>query len=177
MTMTYFPMGTIDASHFNSTKYPGICKPMDKDTLDQVVAMQQQLNRLAQLKAIPKIAPDGDVGPATVALVNKMKEVVLDLTTDTSTCLAVAMNADVIASNAQMAADAAGVPSSVSAPTPPKPPSYVLPSGTTVTPPSSSAASISDAFGGMSTTTLLLLGVGVVGVGYMVANKRKGKRS
>lgn len=172
--MTYFPMGTIDASNFNSTKYPGVCKPMNVDTLNQVVDMQQQLNRVAQQKGVAKIAPDGDIGPATVALVNKVKEIVLDLTTPSSTCSQVASNADLIANNARMFADTAGVPATVAAPAPPKPPSFITPAGGEISVPGAGGASAS-LLDGMSTTTMILLGVAVVGAGYFLTTK-KGRR-
>lgn len=172
--MTYFPtpamMGTIDASNFNSTKYPGICKPMNRETLDQVVEMQNQLNRVAQNKGLPKIAPDGDVGPGTVGLVNKVKEIVLDLATNTSTCMGVAMNADLIASNAKMFADTAGVSATVSAPIPPRPPSFIAPTGVEIAAPGAAAS----AAGGMSTTTMLLIGAVIIGAGYFLS--KKGRR-
>lgn len=169
--MTYFPamMGTIDASNFNSTKYPGICKPMNRETLDQVVEMQNQLNRVAQNKGIAKIAPDGDVGPGTVGLVNKVKEIVLDLATDTSTCMGVAMNADLIASNAKMFADTAGVSATVSAPIPPRPPSFIAPTGLEVPVPGAGS-------GGMN-TTMLILGLGAVGLGFFLLMNRPERKA
>lgn len=170
--MTYFPMGTIDASNFNSTRYPGVCKPMNVDTLNQVVDMQKQLNRVAQQKGVTKIAPDGDIGPATVALVNKVKEIVLDLTAPSSTCSQVASNADLIASNARMFADTAGVPATVPAPAPPKPPSFITPAGGEISVPGAGASA--SLLGGMSTTAMLLLGAVIVGAGYFLT--KKGRR-
>ncbi len=56
------------ADNFNSTKYPGTCKPIDAATLAFVMDFQRQLNRVAQKLNFPKIAPDGSIGPATLAL-------------------------------------------------------------------------------------------------------------
>lgn len=176
--MTYLPaLGAIDASNFNSTRYPGVCKPTNKPTMDAVVLMQNQLNRVAHKQGITKIAPDGDVGPATVGLVNKVKNIILDTATPSSRCIDVAQNADLIANNARMFADTASVPASVSAPKPARPPSFIAPSGKEIVPPPPPGTGLAAALPGplknMSMPMLLLLGAAVIGAGYYFTKKAK----
>lgn len=159
---------------FNSTKYPGTCKPSDAYTLGVFKELQRQLNRLAQGKGVSKIAVDGDVGPGTVALA---RTVGID---SSGSCSTIAMNAAVYASIAKGLADQLGVPASVSQPTPIKAPSIVNAAGqeTTVTGGGGIAASVSGAFAGMSNLEkALALGI-VGGIAYVVLvkkPKRKGR--
>ena len=67
--MTYLPtMGDLaEPISFNNTKYPGVCKPTNGTTLQLVYDLQNQCNRIAKMKGGKIIAPDGDIGPATLA--------------------------------------------------------------------------------------------------------------
>jgi hypothetical protein len=172
--MTYFPMGDISTSDFNSTKYPGVCKPSNFATLAVFKELQYQLNRLAQGLNMPKIAVDGDIGPGTIKLVSAIGA--QRLLVDASTCVSIATKADTLTSVAKQQATALGVPDKISAPSPPQTPSIITPAGAIV--PQPAAASLSDAFRNMGTPTLIALGVGVVAVGYVVAKdmKKKGRK-
>jgi len=177
--MTYLPtMGSIDASNFNSTKYPGICKPTNRPTLDSIVEMQNQLNRVAQKLYVTKIAPDGDVGPATVGLFGKVRKIAPVLA-PMSNCIDVAQNADLIADAARAFANMAGVPATVSAPKPSRPPSFLnAATGADIAVPNAGGgggASLTDAFKGMSTTTMAVLGAVAVAVGYFLTRGKMKK--
>lgn len=161
--------GSLGPSDFKSVA-PGICKPTNFGALDALKEMQRQLNRVAQAKNLAKISIDGDVGPATSQLVRATGAYFM---VDPADCMSIATNALTITAQAKGAADAAGVPSQVASPKPPSTPSIIAPTGAIV--PQPMAASAADAFKNMSTTMMLLLGAGVVGVGYFVTRKKKGR--
>jgi len=163
------PSGSISASDFNSTKFPGICKPTNFDALDKFKEMQRQLNRIAQVKRMTMIAVDGDIGPSTLRLVQSTGPYMMvpHVGVDPASCSFVAMNALVIAAQAKSAADAAGVPAKISQPRPSSPPSIVTPSGAIVP----QKTSIFDAFENMSTPMMLVLGAAVVGGAYYFTRK------
>lgn len=171
--MTYFPMGEIDTAKFNSTKYPGTCKPMDFDTLNIVREMQGQLNRLAKARGRTLIAVDGDVGPGTVAAVRAAAGDLSPLQFDTSSCMAVATRSLDIGMRAKTVADGLGAPAKVPSPIPPKAPSIVTITGAEIKAPPMAGASLIDSVKNLGMPMLLLLGVGVVGVGYYVTKKAK----
>ena len=50
------------------TSVGGVCKAMNLPALAAVRGLQGQLNRVAQVKGYSKIAADGAIGPATMAL-------------------------------------------------------------------------------------------------------------
>lgn len=170
--MTYFPMGEIDTAKFNSTKYPGTCKPMDFDTLNIVREMQSQINRIAKARGRTLIAVDGDVGPGTVAAVRAASGDLAPLQFDTSSCMAVATRAIDIGIRAKTVADGLGVPAKVSAPIPPKAPSIVTITGAEIKAPPMVGASLLDSVKNLGMPTLLVLGAGLVGIGYYVTRKK-----
>lgn len=49
----------------------GVCKPMNTVALNNFKALQDQLNRVAEMKGWMKIGVDGRIGPGTLALWNK----------------------------------------------------------------------------------------------------------
>jgi hypothetical protein len=166
--MAYFPMGAIESSDFNSSRFPGVCKPTNKPTLDLFLALQDQLNRVLFAKKAPLIAVDGDIGPGTVKAVSA----VLGMS---ATCAVVASKADVLASQVQTLANGLGAPAHVDGPKPARPPSIIdTATGAELAVPGAGAgASLTSAFAGMSTTTMLMLGAAVVGVGYYLTRKAK----
>lgn len=170
----YYPMGAIPGSlgpsDFKSMG-PSLCKPTNFGALDAVKEMQRQLNRAAQAKNISKITIDGDIGPATLRLVAATGPYMV---VDSSSCSSVGTNALAITAQAKSVANAAGVPAQITQPKPPSPPSIVAPSGAIVAQPM--AASVGDSLKNMSTTTMILLGVGVVGAGYFLTKGKKGRR-
>jgi len=170
--MTYFPMGDDAVPSFNTTKYPGVCKPSNQATLDLVYSLQNQLNRVAHAKKLTKIAVDGDLGPATVKLLNSA------LGTSVASCSAITGQIAIMAANARMIADSLGVPASVSGPKPSSPPVLVLPTGEELAakPRSESAGFSLDALTNMSTPMMIGLAALTVGIGYYLlkSSKKKG---
>jgi len=173
--MTYFPMGAIDASKFNSTKYPGVCKPMDVATLQIVYDLQNQLNRLAKMIATDRqpIAVDGDIGPGTVSMATRLGLLTLKEQSEGG-CMAVAQNADSLAATAKKHADELGAPVTVPSPSPSKPPTIITAAGLEIKGPPPSGASLLDSFKNLDTTTMLALGVVLAGGAFLLLSKPKG---
>lgn len=158
---------------WNSTKYPGTCKPSDAYTLGVFKELQMQLNRVAQARSLAKIAVDGDIGPGTVSLANKAIGA-------PANCVAIAGAADGYTNQAKIMADNAGVPGSVSSPAPTRPSTLVnAATGVeTLAPSTGIAASLTNAFSGMSPLGKALA-IGIVGgLGYVLLVKppKKGAR-
>lgn len=162
--------GSLSAADFKGVG-AGVCKPTNWDALDAIKEMQRQLNRAAQAKGLAKIEIDGDVGPATSKLVMQTGPYMM---VDSANCESISINALIILAQAKGYANQAGVPAQITQPQPRKAPSIVAPTGAIVTQPLS--ASAMDSFKNMSTTTMLLLGAGAVGVGYFITRKKKGRR-
>lgn len=164
-----------DALLFNSTKYPGICKPSNTYTLGKFRNLQLQLNRAAQAKGIStRIAIDGDIGPGTISLCSKVIG-----TPANAACSAIATMAVAHAAVASAIATAAGVPAQVTTPTPPRPSTLVLPNGGEIAAPPSSAiaANLSAQWNALS-APMKVAGVGVAAALSFVAYKavKKGRR-
>ncbi len=66
--MSYSMIGAIGAASFKLVN--GIAKPIDKEALENFKAFQQELSRFGALRV------DGDIGPATVKLYNKIANAV-----------------------------------------------------------------------------------------------------
>lgn len=168
-------MGAIDASKFLLTS--GVAKPRDFATLYIFQEMQHQLSRVAHGKNLPKVAPDGDVGPATVKIVTSTGPYA-SMSFQTPTVERIAASADAILAEAKSKADAMGVPEKVTTPVTVKPPAIVTPSGgTQVAPPKpvGAGASVMDTFKSLGTIGMLAAGAAVVGAGYYLT-KKKGRR-
>lgn len=164
--MAYFPMGATDAPSFNTTKYPGVCKPSNTATLELVYDLQRQLNRVAQVRGLTKTAVDGDIGPGTVKLFNAVMK-------SSMGCAEIGAQITMFTSSVRVLAESLQAPTQVASPTPAKPPSFVSPAtGLDVVAPKPIAGKLSDTFG-LSTPVLALLGVAAVGAGYYLY-KRKG---
>jgi lysozyme family protein len=185
--MPYIGLGTIDTSHFNSTKYPGICKPSDLPTLTLFKNLQAQLNRIAQAAALSKVTVDGDIGPGTIALLQKVAAwlgqggVSVDparnilIQADTSSCVAVASNADTLGNAANGVANTLGVPSKITQPSSGSS-TLVSSSGQVIkvnTPTPAASAGLLGALGGLDTTTLLLIAAGLGAAVYFTGPKKK----
>lgn len=121
----------IAESDFNCTKYPGICKPTSWAMLRRVMEFQYQLNRIAHVRNLPKIAVDGDIGPLTHALFVQ----IIGNTSAYPTARSVAMDLINLLRQMKALADALGAPTSIDVPAPTKPPSFISPSGDEVIPP------------------------------------------
>ena len=159
---------------FNSTKYPGTCKPSNSYTLGVFKELQRQLNRVATrfTNPLPKVAIDGDIGPGTVDLAYKAIGA-------PPSCTTIATNALGYTAQAKSMADNAGVPATISQPTSSKP-STVVDAATGVeslAPSSGIAGSVSDALANMSSTQKLAGLVILGGLAYVMLKKPKAKTS
>jgi hypothetical protein len=160
-------LGDVATSDFVNRN--GICKPTNFETLAKFKGLQNQLNRVAQVKGLTKIAVDGDIGPGTLRLLAATG------VTATSDCSAVAIIAEPLTVQVQAVANAAGAPEKVSSPAPAATPSIVnVTTGLTV--PQPAAASVSDAFGRMSQTQMVIAAVAIGGVAYLALGKKKRAR-
>ena len=188
--MSYLPMGDIASSEFNSSKYPGVCKPSTVAALGTFKRLQTQLNRVAAAKGIATIAIDGDIGPGTLGIFGKVQTQLIAYATANmdlsaaakiatalpSSCASVAMMADVIANIADSYADELKAPANPPAPKPIKPPMLVSSTGIEMPPPA--GAELLTAWTSASTTTKLAA-VGVLaGVAYVAfgMNKKRKRR-
>jgi lysozyme family protein len=183
--MGYTPMGDIASDQFNSTKYPGVCKPSTITALAAFKRLQTQLNRVAFAKGLSTIAVDGDIGAGTVSLVNKLAPALISDATNkmnlvgaakvgTSTisgCVSLAGVADVVADVAESYAGTLKAPEKAPAPTPVRPPTLVNAAGAET--PAPAGAEILTAFTSASTTMKLAMVAVVGGIGYYLY---KGKR-
>jgi hypothetical protein len=184
--MTYIPTGEagdaaiidfatakrgLTAAECHATKFPGVCKPTNQAALNIFFELQRQLNRVAKAKGLSLIAVDGDIGPGTLKLVNAS-----GITAMTGVgCQGVALVADMLAAKAKAVADAAGMPATVAGPAPAKPPSFVTPSGALVNVAAPASASLIDSVKNLGTPMLAVLGIGVIGIGYLLLRKPKAK--
>jgi len=159
---------------WNSTKYPGTCKPSDFATLAKFKALQEQLNRVAQVKGFTKIAVDGDFGPGTVDLAKKVSQ------SNTLTCSALAGSVTTFTASFAALATSLSAPAKVAGPAPIKPPSIVNAAGNVVIAPPGSgnpiAASLYDSVSGLGTVGVVAA-VGIAGgIGYLLFFKKKRRK-
>jgi hypothetical protein len=181
-------LGVIDTTHFNSTKYPGVCNPSDADTLAVFKNLQAQLNRVAQAGGIAKVTVDGSIGPATVALLAKIVSFLTDSTPSVDParnillgtagyqCTDIASNADMLGNAAQGVADAMSIPPKVSQPSGAS--TLVSSTGATtkITTATPAAASLVDSLQGMDPMTLLMAAGAVGAVIYFSGGKKRRSR-
>lgn len=153
---------------FNSTKVPGVCKPMDFKTLAVFEDLQSQLNRVAHAKGLPKIAVDGDIGTGTTGLMVKV-----GMASAGITCTAVAVAAGAFAAQAKQLADQLGAPAKVSGPPPIKPPSILDPNTLLEIP--APSGGIAASFANLSTAGKLAAVVALGGIGYFLIGSKKKK--
>jgi hypothetical protein len=176
--MTYLPtMGDTETIAFNSTKYPGICKPSNQTTLQAVYDLQNQCNRIAKMKGGKIIAQDGDIGPGTLSAARFAAGYLGPLATrlafSTSNCTDLGANIVAFTDAVRASADALGAPAKVDAPVPARAPMLVMPSGLEVKGGPPIGASALDSIKNLGMPTLIALGVAAVGVGYYVTRKTK----
>jgi hypothetical protein len=138
-----------------------------------VRSFQAQLNRVAQIRGFAKVASDGAVGPATLALFKKVQAAMpagsINVNPD---CLAIAADVDVLGQQIQQFADSLGAPPQVAGPVTGalSVPSIKTKSGATV------VAADAGVLGSLATLSgaekLALLGM-AGGVGYMLLKKKR----
>lgn len=185
--MAYLQLGDVPTSSFNSTSFPGVCKPSDTATLAIFKNLQAQLNRVAQGAGISKISVDGDIGNDTLMLLSAIGAFLAQggvsadparnilMQASSQGCVGVATQADTLGAAAQGVADQMSVPPKVSQPSSGS--STLVSSGGTVThvsTPTPASASISDALAGMDTTTLLALAAGAGAIIYFTGKPKRG---
>lgn len=167
---------SISMSDFKSIG--GVCKPMNFPALRYVQEMQRQMNRVAAKKSFGKIGVDGAVGPGTLTLLKKIQAASAgEVMGNTSSCIYVAGDADVIGDQVKAYADSIGAPATTTAP--PSVPQVVTATGAVLAAPpgSGAAAGITGAFSGMTGTQKVALAGMVGGIGYLIHKKmKKGKR-
>ncbi len=157
---------------WNSTKVPGACKPSDFATLAKFKALQEQMNRVASKKGYPTIAVDGDLGPGTVALFNKILG-------GNASCGNIASYVSTYTAQFNALASSLGAAASVPAPKPATPPAIVTAAGATVPAPPGAGnpllANVYDAFGG--SPVLAVAGIGIAGgIAYLLFKKKKRRK-
>ena len=156
------------------TNINGVCKPANFPALGVARELQNQLNRVAQVKGFGKIAADGAIGPGTLALFRKVQAVnPAAVMGDPSTCMGVAPDVDVLSGQVKTVADALGAPSMVSAAVALSVPSITTKSGQNVIAPD---AGLLGGIAGMSAIEKLALLAVAGGVGYLLVTKGKKKR-
>lgn len=159
----------------------GICKPTNFPALAYVKTMQQQMNRVAQKKGFSKIGVDGAVGPGTLALLAKIQQASSgEVMGNTSSCIYVAGDADVIGEQVKSYADSIGAPVTVQGP-PAVPAIVSAATGAVLTAPPGTGvgAQVAGAFSGMTGGQKLALAGMTGGIGYLIykkTHKKRGKR-
>ncbi len=163
--------GGLSPADFNSTKYPGICKPMHLKALGFVQEMQRQANRVASKRGFAKIAVSGDVGPLTVALVGQIFPGYAG-----KPCITIAADADALAIGMRLMADQAGAPTTVSGPTPPQPASTIGKDGLERPAPPSYQTGIFSTFTAMPVEQKVAAVAVLGGIGYLIATRKKRRK-
>lgn len=163
---------TTSAADFTSVN--GACKPSNFPALAMVQEFQSQLNRVAQMRAFSKIAVDGAVGPATLALFRLVQSAAGgSVMGDPSSCMGVAPDVDVLAAQIRAFADTLGAPTIVAGTLSIAPPTILTKSGKTVVPPNAGIAGSLATLSSMEKVAL----VGVLGgIGYLMLHKPKKRR-
>jgi hypothetical protein len=157
------------------TNVGGVCKPKNLPALAAARAFQGQINRVAHMKKFPKVATDGAVGPATLALFRKVQAAAPagSIMGDPSGCMTVAPDVDVLAAQVQAFADSLGAPAQVPGPLSIAPPTIVTKSGKTVVAPD---AGIAGSLATLSSVEkIALLGV-AGGIGYLLFTRKKRRK-
>ncbi len=167
--------GSVSAADYTSVN--GVCKARNFPALAAAKELQAQLNRVAQMKKLGKIAVDGAIGSGTLTLFRAVQTAAGGAVMgDASACMNVAADSDVLSEQVKLFADSLNAPAKVSAAASLSYPSIVTKSGKTVVPPD---AGITGDLASMSTIERLAI-VGVAGaIGYLVytgAKRRKGRR-
>lgn len=166
--------GGTSTSASDFTTVAGICKPQNFPALNATRVLQQQLNRVAQVKGLGKTAVDGAVGPGTLALFRQVQSVAAgSVMGDPTTCMGIAPDVDVLAAQVKDLADTLGAPATVSGPIGITVPTIVTKSNKVLVPPD---AGIAASLASMSSIEKVAL-LGVAGaIGYLLLNKRKRRK-
>lgn len=153
----------------------GVCRAQNFPALSAVRGLQGQLNRVAQVKGYQKIADDGAIGPATLALFRQVQAAAGTSAVggDASSCVNIGADSDVLGAQVQSYADSLGAPAMVSGALSLSVPSITTKSGKTVVAPD---AGIAGSLATLSSVEqIALLGV-AGGIGYLLLSKTKKRR-
>ena len=183
--MGYVGMGDLASSEFNSTKYPGICKPSTVSALATFKRLQTQLNRCASVKGIATIAIDGDIGPGTMSMFGKLQTSLITYATKEqnlagavkvgtvrpASCASLAMVSDVVGDIADDYANSMRAPEKPPSPPATRPPVLVMPDGSEKAPPA--GADLLTAWESASTPVKVAMVAALGGIGYYLYKSSK----
>lgn len=155
------------------TSSGSICKAANLTALNYVKELQRQLNRVAQVKGFAKVGVDGEVGPATLALFQKVQTAAGtgQILGTPSSCMGVAPDADVLGAQVQAYANSINAPATASAAFTGHAATIVRPNGQEV-----AASGLFDTFDRLPTLEKFAVVTVFGGIGYMLfVGKRKRK--
>ncbi|HMG58030.1 MAG TPA: hypothetical protein VK601_31230 [Kofleriaceae bacterium] len=169
--------GGTSTSASDFTNIGGVCKPQNFPALAASRELQNQLNRVAQMKGFSKISSDGAIGPGTLTLFRQVQAIAAgSVMGDASACTGIAPDVDVLSVQVKAVADSLGAPATVSGPLFSNPPSILTKSGKTVVPPDAGVLGMLGQLSGVEKIAIVGL---AGGIGYLLmtgAKKRRGKR-
>lgn len=151
------------------------CKPMNFPALAATRELQNQLNRVAQVKGFGKISADGAVGPSTLALFRQVQAVAAgSVMGDPGSCMGIAPDVDVLGAQVRAVADTLGAPATVSGALSLVPPTIVTKSNKVVAAPD---PGIMGSLSSLSQIEKLALLAVAGGLGYMAFTRQKKRRA
>jgi hypothetical protein len=164
---------TTTAADFTSVG--GVCKAKNFPALAMVQEFQSQLNRVAQARGFSKIAADGTIGPATMALFRLVQAASSgSVMGDSTSCAALSADVDVVGAQIRTFADTLGAPPMVAAALSIKAPTIVTASGKTIVAPNAGLAGSLAMMSGIEKVAIL----GVAGaIGYLLLGTKKKRRT
>lgn len=153
-----------------------VCKARNFPALAYARELQDQLNRVAQVKQWPKTDVDGAIGPATVALFKRVQAAAAGaILGDASSCAGIAPDVDVLSVQVKQFADTLGAPATVSPPVTSalKAKTILTKSGKTVVAPDAGIAGSLAQLSGAEKVALLGLAGGIT---YFLVTKKKRRK-
>lgn len=169
--------GGTSTSASDFTNVGGVCKPQNFPALTASRELQNQLNRVAQMKGFSKISSDGAIGPSTLMLFRQVQSVSAGgVMGDASACTGIAPDVDVLSVQVKAVADSLGAPATVSGPLFSNPPSILTKSGKTIVPPDAGILGMLSQLSGVEKVAIVGL---AGGIGYLLmtgAKKRRGRK-
>jgi hypothetical protein len=147
------------------------CKPKNLPALNAARGYQAQLNRVASVKGFSKIATDGAIGPATLALHRLVQSAAGgSVMGDPSSCMGIAPDVDILGMQVKEYADSLGAPAQVSAAVSLKAPTILTKSGQTVVAPDAGIAGSLARLSGVEKVAIAGLGGAIL---WLTLGKKK----
>ncbi len=166
--------GGTSTSASDFTNVGGVCKPQNFPALTASRELQNQLNRVAQMKGFSKISSDGAIGPGTLALFRQVQTISAGgVMGDPASCTGIAPDVDVLSGQVRAVADSLGAPATVSGPLFSNPPSILTKSGKTIVPPDGGILGSLSQLSGVEKIAIVGL---AGGIGYLLMTGRKRRR-